>query len=866
MLFKNYIAEEERRQARKLTPKLLVEGLLLGGTGLGVLALIFEIAADAFSVAAYQTLLAIHGAGGYHKIAILAFIVLSVMLYFGIVPAYKAGSYLRPNAGGSGPMVEAIGPAWLRWLSWVGTSLFFVDAVLTIIISSISATDVTMLVMPELAPYRILLAEFFAFFIMVVLVLMGPKKAVPLFLLGGAAFTIFTLGALSLVGIESFFHPDWAFLSDAIIRRLQTADVVEHVVRAQRDMAALGTVIILQLFLRSMSSAMLGFSGYEVIPASGKHAARPKWRVIALALTLAAIFLIGTGIMQLYAAQRWRIPATEGYSTLLIEYEIVAAQTLGRGVDTAQVVVSDADREAAETLFSERQLEHPFEGILGGKTKPPELPPLDHKAYVEKTATDIAVSKAITNAISGTGGATFLFLAGTLMSIILLLAQGGGYVGGAAVAANAARLGRLPGFLLDDRVGIAIIWGVAAILIPIIRQVVVVESYYAFGFVSAFIITSTTVFFVRDDVLLKKNIQPGSPEARTLKFAGFRGMLASYAMGIVLVVEKTNALVAIAIAGAVITGYQLYVANGGIKKQDVRMLIDKIIAGAEKIKPRSGIERAIEQARQRGIADALDDLHSAGRLYKFNVDYKRVQRLVTHLYHLAPDIFEHDAGHGDERIEEPNLILEEAYERAYNQKDEILERIEEYSHFGIFMFIHNYHVNWVANETGRGPEVVQQAMIDILFPLTPHDEIWTQYQAFKPVRQADDIWQFSRQRYLWAKDQWPNLSDRITTIWTLQDFGLVPRDVDFDMVITVANGKQFRRVKVHTNLPVAPLQGASVVEESIATPLLEPDEVEETLSSPEEEPTPGEAVESTEEPSLEPPPSEDDDGIIADDV
>ena len=45
----------------------MVEGLLLGGTGLGVLALIFEIAADAFSVAAYQTLLAIHGAGAYQS-------------------------------------------------------------------------------------------------------------------------------------------------------------------------------------------------------------------------------------------------------------------------------------------------------------------------------------------------------------------------------------------------------------------------------------------------------------------------------------------------------------------------------------------------------------------------------------------------------------------------------------------------------------------------------------------------------------------------------------------------------------------------------------------------------------------------------
>ncbi|MEL7235345.1 MAG: hypothetical protein AAGK74_12670, partial [Chloroflexota bacterium] len=92
---------------------------MLGGSGLGVLALIFEIAADAFSVAAYQTLLAISGASGHHEIAIAAFIVLSVLLFFGIVPAYKAGAYLKPNAGGSGPLVEAIGPNRMRFLSWI---------------------------------------------------------------------------------------------------------------------------------------------------------------------------------------------------------------------------------------------------------------------------------------------------------------------------------------------------------------------------------------------------------------------------------------------------------------------------------------------------------------------------------------------------------------------------------------------------------------------------------------------------------------------------------------------------------------------------------------------------------------------------
>jgi len=826
MLLKSYIPEVERKQAKKKLPKLLVEGLLLGGTGLGVFALIFEIAADAFSVAAYQTLLAIHGAAGYHKIAIWAFILLSVLLYFGIVPAYKAGSYLRPNAGGSGPMVEAIGPQWLRWLSWVGTSLFFVDAVLTIIISSISAADVTMLVMPEMAPYRILLAEFFAFFIMVVLVLMGPKKAVPLFLIGGGAFTLFTLGALSLVAVEAAIHPEWAFLTEGIIRRLQAAGVVENVVRAQRDMAALGTVIVMQLFFRSMSSAMLGFSGYEVIPASGKHAAKPKWKVISVALTLAAVFLIGTGVAQLYAAKVWSIPATEGYSTLLIEYEIVATQAMSPGVDPNAIEVTKADRLAAEALFAEEQLTHPFEGILGGKTKPAEAPPVDHDQFIENVSYDIAVSQAITNSLAGTMGATFLFIAGTLMAFILLLAQGGGYVGGAAVAANAARLGRLPNFLHDDRIGIAIIWAVSAFLIPIIKQVVVVESYYAFGFVSAFMITSTAVFFVRNDVLKKKGIEPGSAEAKTLKFAGARGMFASYFMGAVLVSEKTHALIAVTIVGVALTLFQLYVANGGIHKQDARKLIDKIVAGAAKIKPKSGLERAIEQARQRGIADAVEDLIAEGRLVKFYVGDFRIQRLVIYLYNLDPDIFEHDEEH-HERIEEPNLIMEEAYERAYAQKEQILRRIEDYSHYGIFMFIHNYHVNWVSPETGRGPEVVQQAMIDILFPLTPHEEIWKEYQAFKPVRQPEDTWQFSRQRYRWAKNQWPNLSDRITTIWTLQDFGLAPKDVDFDMVVTVANGKQFRRIRVHTTMPENPEEEAiNTIEEDIATPLLEPEEAE----------------------------------------
>ena len=806
-MLKNYIAPADRAEANKALPRLMVAGLLLGSSGMGVLALIFEIAADAFSVAAYQTLLAIHGAGGYHTIAIWAFIVLSALLFLGIVPAYKAGAYLRPNAGGSGPLVEAIGPAKLRWLSWVGTSLFFLDAVLTIIISSISAADVTMLLLPEMAPYRILLAESFAFFIMVVLVAMGPKRAVPIFLIGGGAFTLFTIVALSMVGAAAVGNPEWAFLTEGIVSRLQATGVVEHVVRAQQDVRAIGSVLFFQLFFRSMSSAMLGFSGYEVIPASGKHAARPKWKVINTALTLAAVFLIGTGVVQLYAAQQWKIPATEGYSTLLIEYEIIAAQTVGNGIDEADVVVTEADRLAAQNLYQAQLEEQATEELLGGELAADELhlnelDPLSQGEYIEKMAADIAVVRALNGAINGTPGESFLLIAGTLLSIILLLAQGGGYVGGAAVASNAARLGRLPGFFVDDRIGIAVIWGVAAILIPIIRQVVVVESYYAFGFVSAFAITSTTVFFVRQDALLERGIEPGSGEARSLRFAGLRGMIASYIMAIVLVTQKTDALLAIAIAGAALTAFQLFIATGGFKRRVTTLEAPVNPPGSRKIEYDMGVQRAHDQARQRGIVDALEDLINSGRLNKFNVGPARVRHMVGYLYNIDPLLFE-QRGHPDdhERIEEPNLDLKQTYDDWYNKRDELARHVEDYSHFGIFTFIHNYHLNWVAPEHGRDAAVVQQAMLDILFPLTGHNEIWQEYCAFKPRRLPEEIWQFSRQRYLWAKDQWPNLSGRITTVWTLQDFGLIPKELDVNMVISVADGRQYKLRQIHTSPP-----------------------------------------------------------------
>ena len=693
-----YIGAEERHNADGKLPRLMVAGLLLGGTGLGVLALIFEIAADAFSVAAYQTLLAIDGAQGHHEIAMLAFGVLSVLLFFGVVPAYKAGAYLKPNAGGSGPLVEAIGPPRMRFLSWIGTSMFFIDAVLTIIISSISASDVTLLILPELAPWRIFLAEVYAFFIMSVLVAVGPKKAVPLFLVGGGAFTIFTIFALSYVALQAAGQPQLATFVPGIVEHLEQTGVATHVVEVTQDVSTLSTAVFFQFFLRSMSSAMLGFSGYEVIPASGKHAARPKWKVINTALVLAAVFLIGTGIMQLFAASTWRIPATEGYSTLLIEYELVFGS-----------------------------------------------------------------------------GTSLLSIAGVLLAFILLLAQGGGYVGGAAVASNAARLGRLPRPFEDDRTGIIVIWVVAAMLMPIIRTVTTVESFYAFGFVSAFVITSTTVYFVREDILRERGIEPGSDEAKSLRFAGLRGMIASYIMAIVLVTQKTDALVPIVMATTFITLFQLFVHQGGLQRffpVSDDQLSQSQLPGRMRIY-RSGLERSHDEARQHGIAELVERLIRDGELIKFNVEPDRIRQLISHVYDILPVTWQEteEAHHHGERFEEPNEELEKAYWDACNLHDEVLDTIEHYSHYGIFTFIDKYSHNWVG--PNRDEAAVQREMIRALFPKTPVEEVWEEFRNFQWDKQPEAVWQFARQRYVWAKDQWPNISGRITTLWSLDDLGLL---------------------------------------------------------------------------------------------
>ena len=217
-------------------------------------------------------------------------------------------------------------------------------------------------------------------------------------------------------------------------------------------------------------------------------------------------------------------------------------------------------------------------------------------------------------------------LAALLLAIILLLAQGGGYVGGAAVAANAAKLGRLPGFFANDRIGIAVIWGFAAAAIPLIREVVVVEAYYAFGFVSAFIITSTTVFFVRDDALRDRGIIPKSPEARSLRFAGLRGMIASYAMGLVLITQKTDALGVIVVLAAVITLFQLYYAFGGRAVKILANLGHIRRSQRAKRSTRAVYSALTDKARARGIIDRVNALLEEGALVKFNVDSSRIRR------------------------------------------------------------------------------------------------------------------------------------------------------------------------------------------------------------------------------------------------
>jgi len=359
-------------------------------------------------------------------------------------------------------------------------------------------------------------------------------------------------------------------------------------------------------------------------------------------------------------------------------------------------------------------------------------------------------------------------------------------------------LGRLPQFFEDDRVGIAVIWGISAFFIPIIREVVVVEAYYAFGFVSAFIITSTTVYFVRDDILRSRSIEPGSAEAKSLKFAGFRGMVASYLMGIILVTQKYEALPVIIISGVLLTLFQLYTANGGFKRLASTPVAPQSLPGEKVTAFENGVERAHEEARQRGIVDAVNDLIDSDLLPQYNVEPDRIRRMIAYLYNLDEHHFDHVHDEHDHHIEEPSQELQDTYQAALDLKGEIAEKIEWYSRFGTFIFINAYHMNWTSEENNRPAEVVQRAMVNILFPAVEHEEIWEAFQDFEFEQLPEPIWQFSRERYFWAKDQWPNLSDRITTIWTLQDFGLLDKDIDIVTVVSVADRARRNFVQVTT--------------------------------------------------------------------
>ena len=107
--------------------------------------------------------------------------------------------------------------------------------------------------------------------------------------------------------------------------------------------------------------------------------------------------------------------------------------------------------------------------------------------------------------------------------------------------------------------------------------------------------------------------------------------------------------------------------------------------------------------------------------------------------------------------------------------------IEAHSHYGIFTFVKKYAHNWASEK--RPISDVESYMLRVLFPNTPHAEVMEEYNGFHWREQPEDVWQFSRLRYVWAKNQWVNLSDRVTTIWTLQDVGLLPVEINADDII-----------------------------------------------------------------------------------
>lgn len=192
---------------------------------------------------------------------------------------------------------------------------------------------------------------------------------------------------------------------------------------------------------------------------------------------------------------------------------------------------------------------------------------------------------------------------------------------------------------------------------------------------------------------------------------------------------------------------------------------------------------------------------------KFNVDSARIRRLVTYVYSLDNDAFElqrMEAEYDDDIAHEPSKELEDTCNKHFNARADILAEIESYSHHGIFTFIDKYYANGVNEEHGRNAADVQRSMISLLFPLTDDDLIFEQFQKYRWEQQPEAIWQFCRERYSWAKDQWPNLSGRLTTVWTLQELGLIPDEVDIKTIISVNARNDLREIKIHTHGPFEP--------------------------------------------------------------
>ena len=57
--------------------------------------------------------------------------------------------------------------------------------------------------------------------------------------------------------------------------------------------------------------------------------------------------------------------------------------------------------------------------------------------------------------------------------------------------------------------------------------------------------------------------------------------------------------------------------------------------------PGRGVDRAHDEARQRGIAHAVEDLIDEGAFAKFNVGPERIIQLVSYLYNVDIELFAH---------------------------------------------------------------------------------------------------------------------------------------------------------------------------------------------------------------------------------